>query len=337
MTRRIPFEEMLKRFQAVLMKAGFQEERAFLCALLFAESSRDGVASHGLNRFPRFLEYIEKGLVKILAEPTLLQASGSLERWDGNLGPGNLNARASMARAVALAKEHGLGCVALGNTNHWMRGGAYGWQAADSGCIGICWTNTTPNMPPWGAKEAKLGNNPLVIAIPRDGGHIVFDGAMSMFSYGKLESYALQGKTLPAEGGFDAQGKGTRDPAEILESKRVLPIGLWKGSGLSLVLDIVAMFLSGGDSVRRIGQRGFEYGLSQVFICLNAQSLPGGEKAKSEIEEIIRDLRSAEPDELGGKARYPGESSLAVREENLRLGIPVDEKYWRMVLDMPTS
>ena len=70
-------------------------------------------------------------------------------------------------RAISIAKENGIGCVVLKNTNHWMRGGTYGWQAADAGCIGICFTNTIANMPPWGGKEPKLGNNPLVIAVPR--------------------------------------------------------------------------------------------------------------------------------------------------------------------------
>jgi 3-dehydro-L-gulonate 2-dehydrogenase len=96
-----------------------------------------------------------------------------MERWDGRRGPGNLNAHASMARAIALAREHGVGCVALANTNHWMRGGSYGWQAAEAGVIGICWTNTLANVPPWGASEPRIGNNPLVVAVPRADGHVV--------------------------------------------------------------------------------------------------------------------------------------------------------------------
>ena len=75
-----------------------------------------------------------------------------------------------MARAIALARAHGIGCVALANTNHWMRGGSYGWQAADAGVIGICWTNTLANLPPWGAADPRIGNNPLVIAVPRAAG-----------------------------------------------------------------------------------------------------------------------------------------------------------------------
>lgn len=71
-----------------------------------------------------------------------------------------------------------------------VEGDAYGWQAADAGCVGICWTNTMPNMPAWGAKDSKIGNNPFVIAIPRSNGeHVGFDGAMSQFSYVIINEY----------------------------------------------------------------------------------------------------------------------------------------------------
>ena len=69
---------------------------------------------------------------------------GAFERWNGHRGFGPLNAKLAMDRACELAKEYGIGLVALGNNNHWMRGGSYGFQAADQGCIGICWSNTCP-------------------------------------------------------------------------------------------------------------------------------------------------------------------------------------------------
>lgn len=71
-----------------------------------------------------------------------------------------------MDRAIELASDHGIGTVALRNANHWMRGGSYGWQAAEKGYIGICWTNSIAVMPPWGSKECRIGTNPLIVAIP---------------------------------------------------------------------------------------------------------------------------------------------------------------------------
>src|SRR6266404_7781047 len=236
---KISYQDLHRTLLKVLLRFGFEKKKAELCARLFTDASRDGVYSHGVNRFPRFIETIRNGVVDIHAEPQLLSAHGAFEQWDGRRGPGSLNAHASMERAISLSRDHGIGCVALRHTNHWMRGGSYGWQAADAGVIGICWTNTMPNLPPWGASEPRLGNNPLVIAVPRGDGHIVVDMAMSQFSYGTLESYRMRGEQLPVPGGFDLKGELTRDPGAIEASARPLPIGYWKGSGLALLLDML--------------------------------------------------------------------------------------------------
>ena len=179
MNTRVPFETMYAEFLRVLSAVDFAPGRAEICARLFAENSRDGVASHGLNRFPTFIEAVKKRLIDPMAEPIRIQSHASYEAWDGQLGAGNLNAFDCMGRAIRLAKQGGLGCVALRNTNHWMRGGTYGWQAAEAGCIGICWTNAYPSMPPWGAAERRLGNNPLVLAVPHEAGHVVVDFAQT--------------------------------------------------------------------------------------------------------------------------------------------------------------
>ena len=170
---RVPFDELHDTLHRALVAAGMAAGRADLSARLFAEASRDGVATHGLNRFPRFMRMVNRGVVDVRARPHLVTAHGAVERWDGARGPGNLNAHESMARAITLARAHGAGVLALANTNHWMRGGSYGWQAADAGMIGICWTNTLANLPPWGAPDPRVGNNPLAIAVPRAAGHVV--------------------------------------------------------------------------------------------------------------------------------------------------------------------
>ncbi|KPV57588.1 2,3-diketo-L-gulonate reductase [Paenibacillus sp. A3] len=331
---RIPFIEMKNEFKRVLLKYDFSEERAELCARLFTETSCDGVYSHGLNRFPLFVKYLQKGYVRGNEKPVLISEIGSMERWDGKFGTGNLNAHFCMERAIHLAHQHGMGCSVLRNTNHWMRAGTYGWQAAEAGCIGICWTNTMPNTPPWGSKEKKVGNNPLVMAVPRAEGHIVLDFAMSQFSYGQLESYSTKGEVLPVAGGFDQEGNITRDPSAILASERPLPIGYWKGSSLSLMLDLIAMMLSGGQGTYEIGSNGSETGISQVFIAFDLKKLPDWHLLNLKIEEIVADLHTAIPDEKGEGVRYPGERTLRVRAENLERGIPVDPTLWNQVLTM---
>src|SRR6266851_7728717 len=239
----VSYQDLHDTLRRALATAGLDGDRAALCARLIADSTRDGVHSHGLNLFPRLIRMIRSGVVDVHARAAAVSAHGAIERWDGRRGVGALNAWDAMTAAIARAREHGIGCVALGNTNHWMRGGSYGWQAADAGAIGICWTNTMPNLPPWGSSQPIFGNNPLVIAVPRSEGHVVLDMATSQFSYGALESYRMRGELLPVNGGFDAEGQLTRDPSAIEKSGRLLPIGYWKGSGLALMLDMVAGIL----------------------------------------------------------------------------------------------
>jgi len=328
---RVPYQELQTTIDRALLKLGFEPARSALCARLFAETTRDGVYSHGLNRFPRFLAMIQNGMIDIHARPERIAACGSLERWDGKMGPGNLNAYESMSRAIALAREFGIGCVALARTNHWMRGGSYGWQAAEAGLIAMCWTNTLANLPPWGASDPRVGNNPLVIAVPRPEGHVVLDMAMSQFSYGALASYGSRGESLPVEGGYDSQGRLTRDAAAIEASGRPLPIGYWKGSGLSLMLDLTATLLSGGLATMQIERDSLkEGGLSQLFLAFNLPALDPSDFPACMADEIVRFVQLP-PGSPGERARTPGDNTLALRAENLRLGVPVDPVIWREV------
>lgn len=328
---RVTYQEMYNEFLRVLQKYGMNKERSELSAKLFADASLEGIYTHGLNRFPKFINSVENGCVSINAEPVLKEQIGFIERYDGQRGPGNLNAYFCMERAIQKAKEHVVGITTISNTNHWMRPGAYGLMAAEKNCIGILWTNTVPNMPAWGGKDAKLGNNPVVVCIPYEKGHVLVDIAMSMFSYGKLESYSREGKQLPVDGGFDSDGKVTRDAAKILETHQPLPIGFWKGSGLSLVLDLIASTLAGGRSTCQIGKLPYETELSQVFIAIDLSNFPDQDRIKKTIAETLEDLNNSEPIDKNQPVRYPGEGRLRSREENLKLGIPVDESVWNKV------
>lgn len=332
---RIPFEELQTRLTEVLLKLAFTVDRAKLCARLFGETTRDGVYTHGVSRFPRFVAMIRNGCIDVAGEPELKARFGAIERWDGNRGPGNLNAYACMARAMVLSQEHGIGCVSLANTNHWMRGGTYGWQAAAAGLIGLCWTNTLPNLPPWDGAEPRIGNNPLVIAVPRAGGPVVLDIAMSQFSYGALESYRKRGELLPVAGGFDQHGELTRDPAAIEKSQRPLPIGYWKGSGLSVVLDMMAAMMSLGRAAHQLGPDPLhESGQSQLFLAINPETIGSAGEQERIADAIVASIQNCAPVEKASRARYPGEKTLRTRQENQRLGIPVDPAIWAEILAM---
>jgi 3-dehydro-L-gulonate 2-dehydrogenase len=332
MILRVPYDELYGALRRAMEGLGLKGERAELCARLFVETTRDGVYTHGLNRFPRFVETVRNGSVKVDAEPVKVAGMGAIERWDGRSGVGNLNAWASMQRAMELARTHGMGGVALANTNHWMRGGSYGWLAAEQGMFALCWTNTLANLPAWGATSPSLGNNPLVFAVPRAGGPVVLDMAMSQFSYGSLEAYRKRGEMLPVDGGFDQAGNLTKDAAAIEASQRALPIGYWKGSGLSLVLDMVAAMLAGGNATYQIPREPVrETGSSQIFLAIDPGSVGYAEEMERIADGIIEFLHQAAPVDARKPVRYPGEETMRVREENMRLGVPVDPEIWRRI------
>ncbi|MBM1105709.1 3-dehydro-L-gulonate 2-dehydrogenase [Aurantibacter crassamenti] len=328
----VTYNKLIEVFEQILTDTGFTKTEAELCAKIFADSTADGYLSHGVNRFEVFINTITDGYVQLGVEPERELALGSFERWNGKLGAGPLNADFSMKRAIELAKESGIGCVALRNGSHWMRGGTYGWQAAEAGCIALCFTNTMPNMPSWGAKEANTGNNPLIVAVPQEEGHIVLDMSLSQFSYGKMQQLEMDGKDLPFTGGYTAEGELTTNPKAILDSKRLLPTGYWKGSGLSILVDLLVTLLSSGKSTAKIGEMEAEYGLSQVFICFDAKQMNSDNRHKELVDEIINHVTSVAPVKEGGTIEYPGSQTRKRREQNMKDGIQINDEVWNTLL-----
>lgn len=324
--------EMHDVFKQVLTKYGFGQSQAEQCAAIFTGSSIDGVYTHGVNRFATFIDHVKKGYVKKDAEPTLKHKAGAIEQWDGHLGPGPLNAIAATDRAIELSTEYGLGCVALSQTNHWMRGGTYGWHAAKRGFVFIGFTNTIANMPAWGAVDRKLGNNPLVIALPFNDEAIVMDMAMSQYSFGALQQAVMKKENMAVNAGFGNRGEITNDPSAVIASGRMLPAGYWKGAGLALLLDMLAVVLSGGLATHEISSRGTEYGLSQVFIAIDISKVGAHSAITTAIGRIVDDYLQSTPADAQGKVIYPGERVLETRKRNTAQGIPVIRTVWEEIL-----
>lgn len=326
---KINYQTLENTLKSILLKRGFSEEKATLMATIFTETTFDGVFSHGINRVPRFIGDVDSGTVIPDAEPRLINGFSALEQWDGCQGPGILNALHCSRRSAELAGQFGIGCVGLRNTNHWMRGGTYGWKIADRGFLYLGWTNTIPNMPPWRGHRASLGNNPFIIAIPHPDGHIVLDMAMSLYSYGKLEWYKKCQIDLPEYGGYDKNDELTRDPSAILETERILPIGLWKGSALAMVLDLAAAILAGGNTSKKIGEKKIETDLSQVFISIDINRHMSEDQINSLIKETLDYSKKQNADSL-----YPGQRSLQNRIQNMEHGVEIPDETWDEILEL---
>lgn len=334
MSMRIDYDTLYPTVTKAFVNMGLTPQQAETCAAIHCESSLEGIESHGLNRIPRFAEYVQKGLVDITASPTLVGGKGAVENYDGNLGIGVINATFCAGRAIELAKQHGIGCVALKNTTHWMRGGTYAWQTAKAGFIGISWTNTESCMPMWGSKQPGVGNNPFCIAIPRKNGPIVLDMAMSQYAYGKLGVYRLAGKQLPYPGGFDENGNLTTDPATIEDSKRILPAGYWKGTGLAIALDLAAAAMANGKTGADMDteNQGSCTGCCQIFIAYDPYLFGGEEEIQQKLDARVAAADATEPDENGTPVTCPGERTLATRSQNMAQGVVVDEQVWQQIV-----
>jgi len=333
---KVTYSELVHILDSILKHYDFDEKDAKLCAEIFAENTLVGVASHGLNKIPLFVELLNKGYIDPHAKPALENSFNAFEQWNGNFGAGPLNAHFISIKTTELAEKFGIGCIALKNNNHWMRPGYYAWQAAQKGYIFICWTNTIPNMPPWGAKTSTTGNNPIVFAVPGKDYPVLLDMALSQFAYGKLESYIKENKELPFDGGYNAEGNLTKNPQEIWDSLRPLPVGYWKGAGLSLLLDLIATILSGGKATFNLAKENIDSGASQIFIAIKPQVFFPSEMIEKSVTDILNYYLSAE--KIGEKElTYPGKGIAETRKENLKNGIPVNDEVWQEVLKLQSK
>jgi len=321
---RIPIEQLIACLARLFEQAGVAPPRAMRLAELYAQASADGVYSHGVHFVPHLLRWLrERTITETGRDPELVAAFGAIERYDGHLGLGALNAEFCMARATALADTHGVGCVALRRTSHWGRPGNFGWWAAERGYLAICWTNTPANMAAWGGDANVVGNNPIVFAVPgKDGRHLVLDMAMSQFSFGRLETHRAEAHPLPVPGGMDAGGAPTTDAAAILNGGKVWPIGFWKGSGLAMVLDAFAAILSDGADTGALTPGAGDAGVSQVFIAFDPRRLDGGDAA-DRTADVIRAFAEKSP-----ASRYPGQSALEHRRRSATEGVYVRDDVW---------
>lgn len=329
---RIPWAEMESLFEKKLFKSGFRKDDAQYCASLLTLNTADGVASHGANRFVQFAERGREGIMHLDVHPQCRKTVGIIEKWEGHQGIGPVNARICSDRAIELASQHGVGVVSLRNTTHWMRPGSYGWQAAEAGYGFVCWTNTTPNMPAWGASIPVIGNNPLVIALPRKEGPLVLDMAMSQYSFGKMSSLSREGAHMPTAGGWDEKGLLTDDPGAVLKTGRSLPMGFWKGSGLASQIGLLAIMLAEGTDVRHISKN--EDSLSQVFIAFSPEALGGSEVSEKAAESLINDYADAREENPIGEILYPGERALKSRRKSRSEGILIDPLIWDEILKL---
>lgn len=333
---RVSFDEACERLERSFRSVAVPADGARTLGSILATNSLEGVLSHGLHFFPLIWHGLCAGTIVADATPERAAAFGAWEQWDGRHGPGPLNALHVTERAMELAREHGVGVVGLRHTNHWTRPGYYGHHAARRGHGLVCWANTPAVMPAWGSRAPRLGNNPIVFALPNGECPIVHDMALSQFSMGRLRTTQLAGEILPVPGGYDEAGELSTDPAAVARSGRSLPVGYWKGSGLALLLDLFAANLAAGQTTLDRTEQPEVDDVSQVFIAVDFAGRADASAMQATATRVLDDLRATfEPAEDGPAAtfRYPGQGVAERRAEHEAGGVPVDERVWQKIVE----
>ena len=224
---------------------GLSEEDARTLVEIMVRTDARGIRSHGMMRLPTYLRRMEAGGIDPKAKPEVIQEFGATALIDAHNASGYVASRFAMDKAIALARQFGIGAVGERNSNHFGAAGAYAMQAAQAGMIGIVTTNAAPCMAPWGSIAQMLGNNPIAFAARRkDGDMFVLDFALSQVAKGWVRLAFAAGRAIPAGWALDAEGQPTTDSAKAMTGL-LNPIGMYKGTGLSIAMDILAGLLVG--------------------------------------------------------------------------------------------
>jgi len=278
----------------------------------------------GLEKLLRHTRQLKEGGIKPGAAMRYLKERPATALLDANKGSGFVAATKAMQKAIEKARNTGVACVLVRNSNHYGTSGYYANIAAEAGMIGIAFTNSGPEMAPWGAKTGVLGTNPWGIAVPRSQDfNLILDMALTMSGQGMIRLAYREGKSVPITWAMTKEGKPSTNPAELLDGLQ-LPIGEFKGSGLSFMTDVISGVLSGS----KFGMDTFtdlqDLGVGHTFIALDPAAYMEPDEFESRLAVFVQQVKQAQPIHPDGEILLPGELEHRRMQERLDLGIPVD-------------
>ena len=306
----------------VLSTSGLPDDDATIVAESLVEADLRGVHSHGVIRLPGYVTSIQQGAIAARPDIRVVKQTGGQAVIDGGGGMGQVAAMAATRKAIELAVSHGIGAVALRNSNHCGAMAYYVLRGLPLGLIGVATTNAGLNMAPTGGAKRLVGNNPIAIAVPTNRTWpMVLDMATSVAAGGKLDVAAAKGEPIPLGWAVDADGQPTTDPV-LGRRGMLLPVGGPKGYGLAVMLDILAGVLSAGRFGAGLGSRGS----SQFFLMLAIDRYQPLAAFKEHMDELIDQLHDC-PRAPGVERIYvPGEIEHELQTERLRDGVPIDDR-----------
>lgn len=318
----ISFSALVALLQQVFERHGTSPEVAAILAHNCASAERDGAHSHGIFRIPGYLSTLASGWVDGRAVPQVTDVASGFVRVDAGNGFAQPALEAARALLVEKARSAGIALLAIHNSHHFAALWPDVEPFAEQGLVALSVVNSMTCVVPHGADRPLFGTNPIAFAAPRaDGLPIVFDLATSAIAHGDVQIAARKGERLPPGMGVDGLGQPTQDPKAILEGGALLPFGGHKGSALSMMVELLAAALTGGNF-------SFEFNWSdhpgartpwtgQLLIVIDP-SKTAGQSFAERSQELVRQMHAA------GLRRLPGDRRHRTRAKAQQEGIEID-------------
>jgi len=323
--------------QQAMEKAGLSASDGKRIGELMVAADLAGNDAHGIFRLPQYIRRIEAGGVNTRPNIKVTKTAAATALIDGDNGMGHLVVDTAAQTAIAAARESGIGWVGIHNSNHAGAAGVYASLAAEQGMIGIYAAVASANhMAAWGSIEPTLGTNPIAIGVPcGDRPPVVLDIATTITSYGNVKNHELLGKTMP-EGWMVSKidGKPITDPKRSGEGV-LLPIGGYKGSGLNIMIGLLAGTLNGAFFGRNVvdfnADPAARTNTGQFYAALDVERFRPLSEFAADANNALDELRASKPIPGGGPVRLPGDERAKRQQERTAEGVTIPAALMRQL------
>jgi L-2-hydroxycarboxylate dehydrogenase (NAD+) len=317
----------LEEFTANAMRAlGLPPEDAATVASLMVEADMQGSDGHGVIRLAPYAKRILAGGINLNPHIKVVQERTAMALVDGDNGMGHLVMKKATELAIRKARSAGIAWVGSRLSNHAGPASLYARMALEHDMIGLYFAVGNANhLPPWGGLDMLLSTNPIAAAIPTlNEAPVVLDMATTVAAYGKVKAKAQRGEMMPEGWMIDRQGKPLLDPGKS-EEGFLLPIGGYKGYGLSLIVGILAGTLNGAAMGTQVIDFNKDFktttNTGQAIAIIDPAAFGDLIAFKQNVDTLVRELRGSERMPGVDRIWLPGEQSHAKRKSNEALGI----------------
>lgn len=341
---RVSSEDLERYSEEILLKAGFDAEESAFMAKELVTANLVGYDSHGVIRIPQYLDQMKMGKIVPGAKIEIVKETPTTAIVDGHLKFGQMVGFAMADLVMKKAKACGVGCAVSLNAAHAGRVGSYTEYIARNGYLAFCTVGLCYDKPlaPWGAKESRMGTNPISWAVPRKGSFPVFmDGSMTVVAEGKVRTYVQKGEQLPEGWIRDGYGHDTTDPMALYRDPpgTIYPVGGRnsggvKGSALAVMANMFALALANDDYWSHSEQL-TENGI--FLLAIDPDAFCGRERYEAQVLNHSEYIKSAAPEDGVEKVMMPGEYEHENYKRNMEAGIELPCDTWNGLIAIAKS